>query len=66
MIKAGEVKALNCIEKHNWCGIIYNALSKYETVKQRCLILIENLFHQRNRSFCYVQFNSGPVSTYAT
>jgi len=52
MVKVGEVKTLNSIEEHNRCGIIHNALSKYKTVKQRCLILIENLYHQRNKSFC--------------
>ena len=49
MVKVGEVKALDRIEEHNWRGIIHNALSKYKTVKQRRLILIENLYHRNKQ-----------------
>ena len=44
MVKVGEVKALNHVEDNNWCGIIHNTFSEYKTIKQRCLILIQNLY----------------------
>ena len=43
MVKVGEVKALNRVEDNNWCGVIHNTFSEYKTVKQRCLVLIQNL-----------------------
>ena len=45
MVKVCEVKALNGVEDDNWCGIIHNTFSEYKTVKQRCLILIQHLYH---------------------
>lgn len=45
-----QVKSLDCVEKHHRRSIIYNTFPKDQTVKERCLILINNLPNQIRES----------------
>lgn len=46
-INVADIKWLDWIEKHNRGGIIHYSLPKDGTVKEGCIILIEDLRHEK-------------------